>query len=108
MKKVLQVFMLILFFFIVFLQANPVIAEENQEQEKLEDELIEELSFKEIEKYWNKVTSDYQGYVPELEKTSVMDYIKQKEKLSFKNILKVLVNISSMNYYLMANYSGPS
>lgn len=88
MKNPFKLFMLILFFLIVFVQANPATAEEHQKQEKLEDELVEELSFKEIETYWNKVISDYRGYVPELEKTTVTEFIKQKETFSFKNMLK--------------------
>ncbi|WP_106497176.1 stage III sporulation protein AE [Lentibacillus sp. Marseille-P4043] len=54
---------------------------------KLESAVLDEISLEGIQKYWDGLVSDYSGYIPELEKTSLYEFIKDNGSFSIKDIL---------------------
>src|SRR5699024_3331423 len=60
-------------------------------QEEMEDMMLEEISLGGIQTYWNELVSDYNGYLPELEKTSLSDFIKNSNHFSLKGTFKALI-----------------
>src|SRR5690625_270158 len=77
---------------------SPYISAENEDSETdhydLQDHLIENLDDTQVDHYWQTITRDYGEYLPELQKTSCLNLIRQQEKFSVKSI------ISSMMKYL--------
>ncbi|GGB62075.1 stage III sporulation protein AE [Lentibacillus populi] len=57
----------------------------------LEANILEEIELDGIQQYWDKLVSDYSGYIPELEKTSLYEFIKDNGSFSMKNILSGIV-----------------
>lgn len=62
-------------------------AEESNEESTPEDDLLDDISLSEIETYWEKIINDYDGYIPELDKSTLYEMIKEKKTLSLKNVL---------------------
>jgi stage III sporulation protein AE len=77
--------LLILFLFVLF--GQPLVFAEEEPAAPMEDLLMEDISFDGIQQYWNSLVHDYGGYVPELEKTSLYDFIKGDKELSIKNAM---------------------
>ncbi|GAA0443621.1 stage III sporulation protein AE [Lentibacillus halophilus] len=80
----------VLFILLVFLIGQPVSAEKNQSEKKpseMEDTLLNDISLDGIRSFWNTLEHEYGGYVPELEKTSIYEFIKQDGSFSIKSIL---------------------
>lgn len=55
------------------------------------EKVLEEVSLTEVQSYWTDLVSEYGGYLPELEKTSVYEFIKDNGELSIKNAINGLL-----------------
>lgn len=75
---------LIFTFFFLLIGQTPALA--STQQSDLEDTLLDEISLEGVENYWNNIVEKYGGYVPELEKTSVYEFIKNQDSLSLKSV----------------------
>ncbi|MFC2948204.1 stage III sporulation protein AE [Virgibacillus sediminis] len=78
----------IIIFTVLFLligQAN-VFAEPSTEE--IEDALMQEISLEEVQQYWNTLVDDYGGYLPELEKTSIYEFIKEQDSITLKDTIR--------------------
>ncbi|WP_156858079.1 stage III sporulation protein AE [Oceanobacillus sp. AG] len=65
----------------------PVQAEgDRQENFELNEQLLEEISLDAVEDYWETLASEYGGYIPNAERTSFIDIVKNLDSLSFKEI----------------------
>lgn len=65
-----------------------VFAEEGSADEvNPEDVLLEEIQLDGVQHYWNELVREYGGYLPELEKLSVYEFIKSDGEFSIKNML---------------------
>lgn len=73
------------FFLMVFGQA--IVYAEEQTDAPVEEVILEDISFDGMQRYWNALVDEYGGYIPELEKTSLFDFIKGNEQFSVKNAL---------------------
>nr|WP_053219247.1 stage III sporulation protein AE [Virgibacillus senegalensis] len=62
--------------------------EEPSQFEQLNEQTVDSISFDEIKSYWNHVVDEYGGYLPGLEKSTFMDFIKNQESLSLKDWAK--------------------
>lgn len=86
---------LLLLAFLIYFQPSTTLAEnivdEEVAGENVEEDLLDGVSLSGIEQYWDKISSEYRGFVPELEKTTVIQFLKDKESFSIKNILKGLL-----------------
>jgi len=49
--------------------------------------LLDEISLEGIEQYWGEMTEEYGEYFPELEKTSIYEFIQNQESFSLQSIL---------------------
>ncbi|MFC3039033.1 stage III sporulation protein AE [Virgibacillus xinjiangensis] len=78
----------IVFFTVLFLLVGqaPVFAEPDTQE--VEDALMDEISLDEVQEYWNGLVDDYGGYLPELEKTSVYEFIKDQDSITVKDTLQ--------------------
>lgn len=56
------------------------------------DQIIDEISFSEIQTYWTKLTEEYQGYLPEIEKQTIYEFIKNKNKFTLKEVVPALAD----------------
>jgi len=81
-KAILALFLSLLFLF----HHESAFANEKQPDPKPEDDLLEQLSLDGIGRYWEKLNDEYEGFLPDLEKSSVYEFIKNKESFSIKNI----------------------
>lgn len=52
----------------------------------LVNDQIDKMDFHEIESFWNEVIEKYGGFLPGVEKQSVVEYIKQAGEFSFKEL----------------------
>src|SRR5699024_6165070 len=71
-----------------------VFAEDNQEElrpDDIENQLLNDISLDGIQSYWKTLVNDYGGYVPELEKTSIYEFIKEDGSFSIEDTLWGLV-----------------
>ncbi len=77
-----------MFLLIVLLAIGQTVVFANEQSDApVDDVLLEELSFDGMQNYWNMLVHEYGGYIPELEKTSLYDYMKGNEDFSIKNVL---------------------
>lgn len=84
MKQIYRIGCILLFFLIV---GQAVSSAEEQVESPMEEVLMEDISFDGMQQYWNLVVDEYGGYIPELEKTSLYDFIKGTDEFSIKNII---------------------
>src|SRR5699024_11513979 len=75
----------IIFFIFLLLIGQPIEAASTGEES--EYSIMEDISLHGIENYWNKLVDEYEGYIPELEKTTIYEFIKNEESFSIKNVL---------------------
>jgi len=73
--------------FIILFFGQAVVYADNQVEAPVEDLLMEDVSYDGMQKYWNVVVDEYGGYIPELEKNSLYDFIKGNNEFSIKNLL---------------------
>ncbi|GAB3052173.1 stage III sporulation protein AE [Virgibacillus ainsalahensis] len=90
MKTNTNKMLFIIFFTFSFFFGQPFVSAESQSDE-IEEDLLEEISLEGVQGYWNTLIDDYGGYLPELEKTSLFDFIKDRGSLSLENTFIGLV-----------------
>src|SRR5690625_7408759 len=59
------------------------------------------MSLDGVQAYWNELVDDYGGYIPELEKTSIYEFIKNNGSFSVKDSLIGLIKY--LFYELLLN-----
>lgn len=74
-------------FFLLLFSSSPQYVKAIEEQEEVEDALINEISLQGMQDYWNELVQEYGGYLPDLQKTGIYDFIKNDEKFSIKQVL---------------------
>lgn len=78
----------ILFTLIFFLAGQaPVAADSESDDDNMdmEETMLDDISLDNVETYWNVLIDDYGGYLPELQKTGIYEFIKNKGSFSIKN-----------------------
>jgi len=82
---------------------QPVFAADNEKQEQtdVKDTILEDMSLDGVQAYWNELVDDYGGYIPELEKTSIYEFIKNNGSFSLKDSLIGLIKY--LFYELLLN-----
>lgn len=82
-----KLFIAILFTLIFFLmgQAPVTAAESESDDNNAEETILDDISLDHVESYWNELVDEYGGYIPELQKTGIYDFIKSKGSFSIKN-----------------------
>lgn len=79
----------LLFTILLLFFGQPVFAADKQEETEtdIEDSMLEDVSLDGVQAYWDELVDDYGGYLPELEKTSIYEFIKENGSFSLKNSL---------------------
>lgn len=54
--------------------------------------ILDEISLDGVRNYWDKLVRDYGGYVPELEKMSLYEFIKSQGNFSLKGMVRAFVD----------------
>ncbi|GEN87420.1 stage III sporulation protein AE [Oceanobacillus sojae] len=94
--KLLQTICMLFIFFIA-VQGIPIVAaaEDNpvedpitaEEEETLQNTLLDEISLDEIQSYWDELITEYGDNLPDLQKISIYEWIKNGDSISIQDIL---------------------
>jgi len=76
----------IILFLFVFLLTGQASVFAQDEGEDVQDYILSEISLEGVEQYWNELQQEYGDYLPELDKITVYEFIKNEGSLSLKNI----------------------
>src|SRR5690625_31968 len=103
MKHHKQLIITLLFSILLLFVGQPVFAADNEKQEQndVKDTILEDMSLDGVQAYWNELVDDYGGYIPELEKTSIYEFIKNNGSFSLKDSLIGLIKY--LFYELLLN-----
>ncbi|RYG74659.1 stage III sporulation protein AE [Lentibacillus lipolyticus] len=82
----------VIFILLSLLLGQPIVSAENgpdkaNPAENMENQLLNDISLDGIHSFWKTLEHEYGGYVPELEKTSIYEFIKDNGSFSIKNTL---------------------
>lgn len=77
--------LMIILFTLIFLLAGQATVQAEEQSDDMEDTLLEEISLDKVENYWTELVDEYGGYLPELQKTGIYEFIKNKGSFSIKN-----------------------
>ncbi|MEN1970125.1 stage III sporulation protein AE [Lentibacillus sp. N15] len=58
---------------------------------ELKSSILDDVKLDGIQEYWDQLVKNYRGYIPELEKTSLYEFLKNNGSLSFKSMLSGIV-----------------
>src|SRR5690625_1208867 len=90
----------ILFIFLLFpLDMYPVAAESTEQH--VEDIMVENISLNEIESFWDELINEYGGFIPELKKTTLREFLKNNDQFSLKSTINGLLKY--LGYELILN-----
>ncbi|MFB4166437.1 stage III sporulation protein AE [Virgibacillus sp. JSM 102003] len=53
----------------------------------VQNKMLNDISLDDMQSFWHTLVDDYGGYLPELEKTSIVEFIKDNGSFSIKNTL---------------------
>src|SRR5690625_4106757 len=89
MKHHKQLIITFLTSILLLFRGQPVFAADNEKQEQtdVKDTILEDMSLDGVQAYWNELVDDYRSYIPELEKTSIYEFIKIKGSYLLKDSL---------------------
>lgn len=79
--------MIILFTLMLLLIGQASIKAEPKSDDNVEEKMLEEVSLDKVQNYWNELVDEYGGYLPELQKTGIYEFIKSKGSFSLKNTI---------------------
>ncbi|RKQ37759.1 stage III sporulation protein AE [Oceanobacillus halophilus] len=74
-------------FTFIFLFCGQASVYAETDQVDMTDTILDEISLDGVQDYWNQIVHEYGGYVPELEKTSIYEFIKNQDSFSIKSVL---------------------
>ncbi len=72
MTKKLVMGFIILFITLWF----PIIVKAEDGDLQIQEQLIDDISLESVEEYWENIGSEYGGYLPEVDRTSLKDFIE--------------------------------
>lgn len=62
-------------------------SESSPQEENVNDEMVDDLALHELNLYWSEIVDQYGGFIPELEKTSLVEWIKNNGQFSFQQLV---------------------
>lgn len=81
---------IILFTLILLLVGQASVNAESQSdnnEDSMEDAILKEVSLDNVQNYWNELVDEYGGFLPEMQKTGIYEFIKNKGSFSLKNTI---------------------
>ncbi|WP_260412248.1 stage III sporulation protein AE [Alkalihalobacillus sp. TS-13] len=83
--KLLMVIVMAVIFFIDFGQTSIQVSAQTTDKEQIERSLkVEDEHLDDIREYWNKIRSEYGGFLPESQKGSILEFIQSDQDFSLK------------------------
>ena len=101
MKRIKQLPTILFMLFLLLFCSISVSAEELPNPDNVEDMMLEDVSLNDVEHFWNELINDYGGFLPELEKTNLYEFIKNNDSISLKNVISGLIKY--LSYELILN-----
>lgn len=95
----------ILFIFHLF-PLNFLTVSADSTQPTVEDTMLDHISLNEVEQYWNELINDYGGFIPELKKSNLQEFLKNNEHFSIKNTINGLLRYFSYELILNGKLLG--
>ncbi|AND41387.1 MULTISPECIES: stage III sporulation protein AE [Cytobacillus] len=86
MQKTLWLSLILFFFLAPIVQASPKTgeAEETISPQDLVESQVEKLDLNELKGFWEEITTEYGGFLPESQKGSLYEFIKGEKEFSLK------------------------
>ncbi|WP_099158473.1 stage III sporulation protein AE [Virgibacillus ndiopensis] len=91
MKLVKRSFGVLFILILLFFGHTTVTAAVQIDGKDLKTSILEGVSLEGIQKHWNGLANEYGGYIPELEKTSLIEFIKENGSFSLKDTFHGIV-----------------
>lgn len=92
MKNRRLIVMAIVIMYVIFLTTVHISAEQDSDEKEITDNsLVNSLYLDELEQHWFDIRGDYDDYMPQLSKLSLIELIKQSDSISVKQIITSLV-----------------
>ncbi|WP_188453687.1 stage III sporulation protein AE [Virgibacillus oceani] len=89
MKRLKQSIGGVLFILILLFSSQTTVSAAVQIDNKdLETSILDGISLDGIQRHWNGLVEEYGGYIPELEKTSLIEFIKENGSFSLKDTFR--------------------
>ncbi|SFD53110.1 stage III sporulation protein AE [Lentibacillus persicus] len=79
----------IIFILLLFADITPALAAESKDEKdsaEVERQMLNDVQLGGIETHWQTLVNEYGGFVPELEKTSIYEFVKDNGAFSIKNV----------------------
>lgn len=95
----------IFLFTLLFLTMGQTVSLASSEEND-NNQIVDEVSFDSIQNYWNQLVHEYQGYLPELEKTTVHEFIKEEKNFSVKQTITGFMKFLLHEFILNAKLLG--
>lgn len=99
MKGIKHLFAILFIFHLLPLNSLLVSAESTELP--VEDTMLDDISLNEVEHFWEELIHDYGGFIPELKKTTLKDFLKDNGSISVKNVINGLLKY--LGYELILN-----
>ncbi|WP_067728097.1 stage III sporulation protein AE [Oceanobacillus damuensis] len=85
MKLKNKAFLFFLAFVILIIGQPSISASAAPDEVEIQDAILQEISLDGVKGYWDNLANDYGGFLPDLEKTSIYEFIKSEDSFSLKN-----------------------
>lgn len=82
---------LFIIFFIPLFFVNQTEPSAEMSHEELNETVLDETSLDDVQIYWNDLATDYSAYVPDLDKVSLYEFIKDNGRLSVSNTVSGII-----------------
>src|SRR5690625_376686 len=93
--------------FIIFISLQPSTGDAQTEQvEELRNEFLTDLKSKELETYWQQMKENYGQFLPGIEHSTFVEFLKSSRKLSLKDLLISLVQYLFKEVFLNMHLLG--
>lgn len=85
--KSYNLIILILLTIIFFFSGQATVFATTDNDIHFDESILQEISLDGVGSYWDQLVEEYGGYLPEIEKTSIYEFVKNQDSFSLKNTI---------------------
>lgn len=85
--KSYNLIILILLTIIFFFSGQATVSAATDNDIHFDESILQEISLDGVGSYWDQLVEEYGGYLPEIEKTSIYEFVKNQDSFSLKNTI---------------------